>query len=368
MCHLRQSLPRYDASNDVGLEVNRIVVRHINRDADAVPEWTSMPRRVVIIAFPGVNLLDLAGPAEVFSSLAEAMGRENGEDEYAIEVASTTGEQRVRTSGGVSVFADRAISEVKGAIDTLLIPGGTGVWAAAQSEANADQLRRIVSQSRRVASICTGSFLLAAAGLLDGRRATTHWRWCGRLAAQYPNVAVEPDSIFVRDGTVYTSAGVTSGMDLALALVEEDLGRAAALQIARHLVMFVRRPGGQSQFSPLLEMQAADRQALRDLQAWISEHLAEDLSVDSLAEQAHMSSRNFARVFQKEIGTTPARFVERLRIDAVRRRLEECDVGLDRIAGECGFGSADAMRRAFLRVLHVPPSDYRDRFRAMPGA
>jgi transcriptional regulator GlxA family with amidase domain len=228
------------------------------------------------------------------------------------------------------------------------------------------QLRRIVPRARRVGSICTGAFLLAAAGLLDGRRATTHWRWCDRLAAEHPGVEVEPDAIFVRDGEVYTSAGVTTGVDLALAMVEEDLGREAAVAIARHLVMFVRRPGGQSQFSPLLDMQAADRRPLRDLQAWIVEHLAEDLSVEALADRAHMSARNFARVFAKEVGSTPARFVERLRVDAARRRLEETEVGLDRIARECGFGGPDSMRRSFLRVVRVVPSDYRDRFRVAP--
>jgi transcriptional regulator GlxA family with amidase domain len=327
---------------------------------------TTISRRVVIIAFPGVNLLDVAGPSEVLASLAEATGGDQAAVGYTIELASTTRELRVTTSGGMSLVADRRVSEVRGAIDTLLLPGGTGVWEAARDEALLDQLRRLAPRARRVASVCTGSFLLAATRLLDGRRATTHWRWCDRLAGQHPALAVEPDAIFVRDGSVYTSAGVTTGMDLALALVEEDLGRVAAVAIARHLVMFVRRPGGQSQFSPLLEMQAADRRPLRDLQAWIAEHLAEDLSVEALADRTHMSARNFARAFRREVGSTPARFVERLRVDAVRRRLEETDGGLDRIARECGFGSADAMRRSFLRVVRVAPSDYRDRFRAVP--
>lgn len=168
----------------------------------------------------------------------------------------------------------------------------------------------------------------------------------------------------MREGRVSTSAGVTAGMDLALSLVEEDLGRKTALEIARHLVLFVRRPGGQSQFSTLLEMQAADRRSLRDLQEWIVDNLAEDLSVAALAGRAHMSGRNFTRAFLKEVGSTPARFVERLRIDAARRKLEESDAALDRVAKDCGFHDADAMRRAFLRVLRVLPSDYRDRFRS----
>jgi transcriptional regulator GlxA family with amidase domain len=329
---------------------------------------TGKPRRVVILAFPGVNLLDVAGPGEVFGSLAEARGLARTAGDYKTELVSTTRELRVTTSSGVALAADGHVFGLRREIDALIVPGGTGVWEAVRDKAFLDQLRRVARRSRRVAAICTGAFLIAAAGLLDGRRATTHWRWCDRLAAEHPNVEVEPDAIFVRDGEVSTSAGVTTGMDLALALVEEDLGREAALAIARHLVLFVRRPGGQSQFSPLLEMQAADRRPLRELQAWIVENLADDLSVEALADRAHMSARNFARAFAKEVGSTPARFVERLRVDAVRRRLEETDAGLDRIARECGFGGPDSMRRSFLRVLRVAPSDYRDRFRVAPRA
>lgn len=323
-------------------------------------------RRVVIVAFPGVNILDVAGPSEVFTSLGEARGDDGTACNYAVEVASTVADPQVVTSGGLGLVAARHVEDVRGNVDTLILPGGVGVWEAAKDEALLKWLRRTAPRVRRVGSVCTGAFLLAAAGLLDGRRATTHWRWCGRLADEHPAVAVEPDAIFVRDGHVYTSAGVTAGMDLALALLEEDLGRDVALEIARHLVMFVRRPGGQSQFSPILELQAADRRPLRDLQAWVAEHLADDLSVDALAERAHMSPRNFARAFQKEVGRTPARFVERLRIDAARRRLEESEAGLEQVARECGFGGADSMRRSFLRVLRVAPSDYRDRFRSAP--
>lgn len=324
------------------------------------------PRRVVILAFPGVTLLDVAGPAEVFTSLAEAGGLDRLSGGYTVELVSITRDLRVKSSSGLVVAADGHIFGLRREIDTLIVPGGAGVWEAARDQAALAQLRRVAPRVRRVVSVCTGAFLLATSGLLDGRRATTHWRCCDRLAGEHPNVTVEPDAIFVRDGEVYTSAGVTTGIDLALALVEEDLGREASVAIARHLVMFVRRPGGQSQFSPLLEMQAADRRPLRDLQAWIAEHLAEDLSVEALAGRAHMSARNFARAFVKEVGSTPARFVERLRVDAARRRLEETEAGLDRIARECGFGGSDSMRRSFLRVVRVVPSDYRDRFRVAP--
>jgi transcriptional regulator GlxA family with amidase domain len=212
--------------------------------------------------------------------------------------------------------------------------------------------------------VCTGAFVLAEAGLLDGRRATTHWEWCDALAARFPRVQVDRDPIFVRDGNVYTSAGVTAGMDLALALVEEDHGRALALEVARQMVLFLRRPGGQSQFSAALAAQSADREPLRDLQAWIAEDPGRDCSVPALARRVAMSPRNFARVFTREVGSTPGQFVERMRVEAARRRLEESADGVDNIASRCGFGTAETMRRAFLRTLRVPPSAYRSRFRA----
>ena len=221
---------------------------------------------------------------------------------------------------------------------------------------------------RRLASVCSGTFLLAEAGLLDGRRATTHWRVCDELAHRYPKITVERDPIFVGDRGVYTSAGVTAGMDLALALVEEDHGRELALRVARQLVMFLKRPGGQSQFSAQLAVQAADREPLRELQAWIADHLDADLSVAELASQVAMSERNFARVFTREVGLTAARFVERARVEGARRRLEESTDGVEMIAARCGFGSAEVMRRAFLRLLGVPPSAYRGRFRSAARA
>jgi transcriptional regulator GlxA family with amidase domain len=222
----------------------------------------------------------------------------------------------------------------------------------------------MASRVRRLASVCSGTFLLAEAGLLDGRRVTTHWRGCDELARRYPALTVERDPIFVRDGTVYTSAGVTAGMDLALALVEEDHGRQVALRVARQLVMFLKRPGGQSQFSAQLALQTADREPLRELQAWIADHLDGDLSVPVLAAEVAMSERNFARIFTRQVGVTPARFVERARVEGARRRLEESTDGVEMVAVRCGFGSAEVMRRAFLRLLGVPPSAYRGRFRS----
>jgi transcriptional regulator GlxA family with amidase domain len=253
--------------------------------------------------------------------------------------------------------------EVSGGIDTLLVAGGIGAPRAAADRALIGWLRRIAPRARRLGSVCTGAFLLAEAGLLDGRRATTHWRFCRQLAERYPRVAVDPDPIFVRDRRVYTSAGVTAGMDLALALVEEDHGREVALGVARQLVMFLKRPGGQSQFSVPLMAQAAERQPLSELLTWIGDHPGADLSVEALARRAAMSPRNFARVFTRHVGMTPARFVERARVEAARRRLEESSVGVEVIATESGFNSAEIMRRAFLRTVRVSPADYRHRFR-----
>jgi transcriptional regulator GlxA family with amidase domain len=217
-------------------------------------------------------------------------------------------------------------------------------------------------KARRVASICTGAFLLAEAGLLDGRRATTHWMFAKKLATRYPRVRVEPDQIYVQDEHVYTSAGVAAGMDLSLALVEEDFGGSLALQVARALVLFLRRPGGQAQFSALLSSQASDNKRLHELQVWMAENLDQDLSVENLASQVAMSPRNFARVFVRDTGITPAHLVEQLRVEAARRELEMTDQGLDEIAAASGFRSAEVMRRAFLRAIGTSPSSYRQHF------
>jgi len=324
-------------------------------------------RRVVVLTYPGIELLDVAGPCAVLDAFEQGPGRSEQETEpgYHIEVVSTGGGSHVMTSSRVALVAERDYRSIRGEIDTLLIAGGDGVWQAAQDEQLLRWLRRIAPRVRRIASVCTGTFILAAAGLLDGRKATTHWQWCSRLTRDHPLVAVDDDSIFVRDGNLYTSAGVTAGMDLALALVEEDHGAEAAMRIARYLVMFVRRPGGQSQFSTVLDLQAAERRPIRDLQAWIAAHPSVDLSVEALAARVHMSPRNFARVFRDEVGQTPAKFVERVRVEAARRLLEQSESRLDRVALDCGFGGADSMRRSFLRVLRVAPSDYRGRF--LPG-
>jgi transcriptional regulator GlxA family with amidase domain len=319
-------------------------------------------RRVVVVAYPDFQLLDVTGPWEVFGRTTRLLRDTGQRGGYALElVARRRG--LVTCSSGLAVAVQRTLDEARGAIDTLVVTGGIGTAAAVADRALVAFVRRAAARSRRVASVCSGAFLLAEAGLLDGRRATTHWRACEELARAYPRVEVDPDPIFVRDGRVWSSAGVTAGMDLALALVEQDHGRDVALAVARELVLFLKRPGGQSQFSAQLQAQLALREPLRELQTWIADHPAADLSIESLAHKVAMSPRNFARVFKREVGATPARFVERARVEAARRRLEETDAALESVASASGFGSAEVMRRAFLRTLRVGPAHYRTRFR-----
>ena len=306
--------------------------------------------RVVIVVFDGVQSLDVTGPAEVFAGAG-----------WDVRTVSVDG-AAVRSSSGLTFVPDGDLSSARGRIDVLLVAGGEGTPGAMFDRTLTSWLRRAARRSGRVTSVCSGAFVLAEAGLLDGKRATTHWSVCDTLAARYPAIEVDPDPIYVRDGDVWTSAGVTAGMDLALAIVEEELGRDVALTIARRLVLFLRRPGNQSQFSAQLAAQTADRDVLREVQRHVAEHPGGDLSVDALAARAAMSPRHFARVFRDETGITPARFVESARVEAARRRLEESDDTIDVIARTCGFGTAETMRRTFLRTLHVAPSEYRRRF------
>jgi transcriptional regulator GlxA family with amidase domain len=310
-------------------------------------------RRIVVLAFPEVQSLDVAGPVEVFAAASA---------DYEIEIVAPT-PGVVRASSGLQLWTDRSLAEVDGPVDTLLIAGGEGTPAVMSDEGVLAAVRRLAPQTRRVASVCSGAFVLAAVGLLDGRRATTHWSVSEALASAYPAVVMEADRIFIRDGDVWTSAGVTAGIDLALAMVEDDLGRDVALAVARRLVVFLKRPGGQSQFSAQLAGQLAERQPLGELQAWVADHLAEDLTVERLAGRVAMSPRNFSRTFRREVGVTPARFVERVRIEAARRLLEDSTQSVDEVAARCGFGTAETMRRSFLRSLRVTPSEYRNRFR-----
>jgi transcriptional regulator GlxA family with amidase domain len=314
-------------------------------------------RRVVIVAFPGVQTLDVHGPAEVFTTASQLTDR----DGYTVEVVASRAGPLPTSS--VALYPDRTIERCRGPIDTLVVAGGRGVHDAARDEALVAWLSAAAKRSRRVASVCTGAFLLAKTGLLEGRRVTTHWASCNELARRHPELEVDSDPIFVRDGDVATSAGVTAGMDLALALVEEDLGRETALETARWLVLFLKRPGGQAQFSSQLAAQMADREPLRELQEWLPDNLDEDLSVPALARRACMSERNFARAFRQETGMTPAAYVELARVERARIALETGDLPVESIARQSGFGTVETMRRAFGRRLGVSPNAYRARFR-----
>jgi transcriptional regulator GlxA family with amidase domain len=316
-------------------------------------------RRVVFLSFPGLLGLDLVGPWEVFTAAAEM-----SPGAYTVELVGA--EEQVRTSSGLGLTRTRALPRDGDGIDTLVVPGGAGTRDAAEDGTLVEWIRRAAPQARRVASVCTGALLLARAGVLDGRRATTHWAFCDRLARRHPEVEVVRDPIFVRDGGVYTSAGVTAGMDLALALVEEDLGRDVALEVARWQVMFLKRPGGQSQFSASLAGQVAQTEPIREAQEWIADNLDADLSVPALAARAHMSERNFARVFAREVGMTPARHVESLRLERARLDLSDSTRPVAEVARRCGFGTATTMRRVFERRLRVRPTEYRARFQGAP--
>ncbi|MEG3630247.1 GlxA family transcriptional regulator [Streptomyces poriticola] len=314
-----------------------------------------MPQRtVLVVLFDALQSLDVSGPVEVFAG-ADA----HTPGSYVIRTASLDGAP-VRTSSGLALVPDHALDDAPEA-DTLLVPGGRGTRSP--DPRLVDWLRAHAPHARRLVSVCTGAVLLAEAGLLDGRRATTHWDHCGTLARNHPAVDVDPDPIYVRDGHVATSAGVTSGIDLALALVEEDLGRDAALTVARHLVVFLRRPGNQAQFSAQLAAQTASRAPLRDVQQWISEHPGADLAVEALAARAGLSPRHFARAFRAETGTTPGRYVDRVRLEHARRLLEDTGAGVEEISRASGYGTSEAMRRAFVKALGTAPAEYRRRFR-----
>jgi transcriptional regulator GlxA family with amidase domain len=316
-------------------------------------------RAIEVLTFPAVQLLDVTGPVQVFATANDLVAGAGGAPPYRLKLV-TQGEEGVTSSAGVALSAS-PLSQANEALDTLLVAGGQGVEAAAANPILLDWVRQRAAQARRVASVCTGAFLLAAAGILDGRRVVTHWKDCARLAQRFPAVRVEPDPIFVCDGPVWTSAGVTAGIDLALALVEEDLGRSVALAVARYLVVFLKRPGGQAQFSATLALQAAEDK-FGALHNWINGHLGDDLSISVLADQAGMSERSFSRHYAEATGQTPVRAIERLRLEAARRLLSESRTPIKRIAQRCGFGSEETMRRSFQRRLAVTPQDYRSRF------
>jgi transcriptional regulator GlxA family with amidase domain len=325
-----------------------------------VPKTT--PRRIVITAYDGVSLLDLSGPLEAFRVASIFGGPRGGRGTYECSVVSVRGGP-VRTGNGVALVTDSVRTLHGTRIDTLIAPGAFSVDDVTRDRDLVRWVGKKAGSCRRVCSVCIGSFLLAAAGLLDGRRAATHWMHAPLLATRYPQVAVEPDAIFVRDGKVWSSAGVTTGIDLALALIEEDAGRQVAMNVARVLVVYLKRAGGQSQYSALLASQAqSESETFDPLDRWIAEHLKENLRVDALAERVHMSPRNFARAYAEKRGRTPAKAVEAIRVEAARRHLEETEHRIESIAEDSGFSSEEQMRCAFIRILGIPPREYRNRF------
>jgi transcriptional regulator GlxA family with amidase domain len=315
-------------------------------------------RAIEIIAFPDVQLLDVAGPLQVFAS-ANEMNRAPGQRPcYEIRVVARS--SPVVSSSGLALLA-HGLSLNERSVDTLIVAGGAGVDAASQDQRLISWLGERASGARRVASVCTGAVVLGAAGLLDGKRVVTHWAECERLARCYPKARVEVDPIFLQDGKIWTSAGVTAGIDMSLAMVEKDIGHAAAIAVARDLVVFLKRPGGQSQFSAALALQQSDSR-LDQLHSWIAGHLAEDLSVPALAARARMSERTFLRHYSAAMQQTPARAVERMRVEAARQLLATTRLSIKQIAAKCGFGSEETMRRSVLHKVGVTPSEYRSRF------
>ncbi|MFI9228301.1 GlxA family transcriptional regulator [Streptomyces rimosus] len=329
----------------------------------------SASHRVVIAVFPDVDLLDVTGPAEVFALANRETGGRAG---YEVRLAGPVAGP-VRTSAGVRLVADVGFEDVLGQVDTLVVPGAVdmgedGPVARIDAEVVA-WVKEMAPHARRVASVCVGAHVLAAAGLLDGKTATTHWSTAAQLAADHPDITVDADPIFVRSdcGRLWTGAGISACLDLALALVAEDLGEQTALAVARQLVMYLKRQGGQSQFSVPLSRPAAERRNIDELRLWIADHLDADLSAPALAARMCLSERHFARVFKQETGSSPAAYVEEARVEMARRLLETTDCPLDQVAAAAGLGSAETLHRAFRRQLATTPAAYRRRFRARPA-
>jgi transcriptional regulator GlxA family with amidase domain len=322
-----------------------------------------MPKTIRVLAFANVQLLDVTGPLQVFAS-ANDIARQQGRPAPYAPTVIASGGGAVNSSAGLALVAEPLPQQ---ASDTVIIAGGWGVYAAAEDATLVSWVREHASGCRRVASVCTGAFLLAASGWLDGRRVVTHWTRCEQLARQHPRLQVEPNPIFINDGPVWTSAGVTAGIDLALAMVEDDLGRDMALEVARQLVVFLKRPGGQSQFSVTLALQKQGNR-FDDLHAWIAENLTCDLGIPTLAEQAGMSERSFVRHYRADTGQTPARAIELIRVETARRLLSDTGLPIKRVAANCGFGSEETLRRSFLRAMGVTPQAYRERFSLSAGA
>jgi transcriptional regulator GlxA family with amidase domain len=319
-------------------------------------------RRVVAVAIPGSEPLELIGPVDILMNANFLLAQSGRADlGYDIEIV-TTAPGVVFEYNGLRLVADTPFESVRGDVDTLIVPPMDPDELGPNQQGFLSWIARTAKRTRRVVSICIGTYVLAEAGLLDGKRATTHWAWCDDFKKRYPNVHLQPEPIYVRDQNIYSSAGATSGLDLSLALVEEDFGRDVALRVAQFSVMYLKRPGSQAQFSVQMEAQLADKSAIRKAQEFVLEHLAIVTGVEQLAEEAAMSPRNFARVFTREVGISPGRFIELSRLERARQLLEQSTIPIAAVAKRCGYGSADAMRIAFDRHLNTGPREYRRRF------
>jgi len=323
-----------------------------------------LAKQVLIVGYDGITSLDLSGPLEAFSSAVVDSSKGKSVPGYKVTIAAL-GAKTFRSESGLCMTADCSLSSVR-QVDTLLIPGGRGMRDPSTGAKLAGWISKRVDRIRRVASICTGVYGLAPTGLLDGRRVTTHWKFATDLAARYPALKVDAKPLYIREDKFYTSAGVTAGIDLSLALIEEDFGPQIALAVARDLVVYMKRPGGQEQFSEPLKFQMASTSRFADLPAWISGHLDQDLSVEALAQRINLCPRQFTRRFKTEFKSSPAAFVQRLRLDEARNRLASADSSVENVAASVGFNDPDSFRRAFVKCFGVPPQQYRSRFAAAP--
>jgi transcriptional regulator GlxA family with amidase domain len=329
-------------------------MRSVSAEADSGRHTRG--RRIIAVVVPPVDELDLVGPLQVFNSVNRLAARTI----YEVEVVTSAGCLTIEGEGGVlSFIARHHFNRVEGLCDSVLLVCGLSARSSCDA-ALSGWLKKMAVEVRRLGAVCVGAFLLAEAGLLNGRRATAHWKFGRELQARFPGVRVEHDPIWVKDGNIYTSAGISAGIDLALAWVEEDCGAGLAHEAARELVLFLRRPGGQPQVSVSLASQASEMTQIRELQIWIADHLETRLSVEDLADRMSMSVRNFERVFTREVGTTPSQYVLQMRVEAARRQLERTDRGMKHVASAAGFGGVDVMRRAFVRLLGITPRRYRE--------
>jgi len=323
-------------------------------------------RHIAFLVLPNVTLLDVTGPYEVFTQAIECQSAKDKDPcfSYVLHTLSAGRGKTIRTASGLCIESEDTLRTIDYSIDTLFIPG---VPNSCLCQYNVDKhvlqwIARQAQEVRRICSVCTGTFLLAEAGVLTGHKATSHWEVCDKLAQEYPEVEVDSNPIFIKDRNVYTSAGISAGMDLALALIEEDFGRPLAIEVAKQMVLYLKRPGNQSQYSSVLTHQQVDYRPIQEIEDWILEHLNETLTVERLAEQSLMSARNFARVFLRETGITPAKYIEKLRIETACRYLIDTQLSLKEIATACGLGSVDNMRKVFTKYLEISPVEYRHRF------